>query len=63
LYHHIAIYYCPTLGVLCANIIKNINDIMVCEHKLRKSVAFSLDMATFRVGISRISLAFIWWIE
>ena len=39
---------CPTLGVLCANIIKNIEYTIIREHKLRKRVVFSLDMVSFR---------------
>ena len=41
-------YSCPTLGVLCANIIKNIEVMIIPEHKLRKRVVFSLDMVSFR---------------
>ena len=43
-------YYCPTLSVLCANIIKNIEVMIIREHKLRKRVVFSLDMVSFRTN-------------
>ena len=32
---------------------------IIREHKLRKCVAFSLDMATLHLGISRIRFAFL----
>ena len=48
LYFHVAFSYsCTTLDVLCANIIKNIEDTIIHEHKLRKRVVFSLDMVIF----------------
>jgi hypothetical protein len=37
------------LDVLCAKIIKKIEDVIIREHKLRKRVVFSLDMETFRM--------------
>ena len=50
LYFHVAFSYsCTTLDVLCANIIKKIEDVIIREHKLRKRVVFSLDMETFRM--------------
>jgi hypothetical protein len=43
-------YSCPTLSVLCANIIKNIVYTIIREHKLRKRAVFSLDMVSFRTN-------------
>jgi len=37
------------MSVMCANIIKKIEDVIIREHKLRKRVVFSLDMETFRM--------------
>ena len=46
---HIAfIILSPILEVPCANIIKNLEDMMIREHKLRKRVIFSLDMVSLR---------------
>ena len=41
--------YCQSLGVSCTKIRKNIEDIMDYEHKLRKRVLFSFDMASLHI--------------
>lgn len=41
---------------MCANIIKNLEDMMIREHKLRKQVVFSHDMTTFCIDSACIAI-------